>query len=147
MAPPRVVGAGRHHRQALLHWTYAFIDERLGDPKLSPGMVAAACHISLRYLHRLFQEPGATVAGWIRQRRLEGCRRDLTDPALVSRTVAAIAGRWGFGSPAHFSHASGPVGAGKSVVGAELRVRHRRCRATMIGTWLFDCSICCSARW
>jgi hypothetical protein len=28
------------------------------------------------------------------------------------------------------------VGAGESVVGAELRVRHRRCRATMIGTWL-----------
>ncbi len=39
------------------------------------------------------------------------------------------------------------MGAENSVVGAELLVRHRRCRATMIDGWLFDCSICCSARW
>jgi hypothetical protein len=39
-----------------------------------------------------------------------------------------------------------PVGARKSVVAAELRVRQRRCRAGMIGIWLCDCSICCSAR-
>jgi hypothetical protein len=39
-----------------------------------------------------------------------------------------------------------PVGARRSVVAAELRVRQRRCRAAMIGIWLCDCSICCSAR-
>ena len=49
--------------------------------------------------------------------------------------------------PTLTNHAPGdPVGARNSVVGAELRVRQRRCRAAMIGTWLFDCSICCSAR-
>lgn len=40
---------------------------------------------------------------------------------------------------------SAPMGARTSVVDAELRVRHQRCRATMIGTWLFDCSISCQA--
>jgi hypothetical protein len=39
-----------------------------------------------------------------------------------------------------------PVGARKSVVGAELRVRHRRRRAAMIGTWPYDCCIYSSAR-
>lgn len=91
------------HRHALLVRIYTFIQEHLGDPKLSPGTIAAAHHVSLRYLHKLFQEEGATVAGWIRARRLEACRRDLADPALASRPVASIAARWGFSSAAHFS--------------------------------------------
>ena len=50
-----------------------------------------------------FHDEGLTVAGWIRRRRLEQCRRDLTDPALDARPVAAIAARWGFSSAADFS--------------------------------------------
>ena len=46
-----------------------------------------------------------TVAGWIRSRRLERCRRDLADPSLAARPVAAIAARWGFSSAADFSRA------------------------------------------
>lgn len=90
------------HRRALLTRIQAFIQQRLGDPELSPGVIAAAHHISLRYLHKLFQEQGTTVAGWIRQRRLEACRRDLADPALASRPVAAIAARWGYPNASHF---------------------------------------------
>ena len=45
------------------------------------------------------------MAGWTRQRRLERCRRDLADPALAARPVAAIAARWGFPSAAEFSRA------------------------------------------
>jgi AraC-like DNA-binding protein len=90
------------HRRAMLTQIHAFIQQRLGDPELSPGTIAAAHHISVRYLHKLFQEQGTTVAGWIRQRRLEGCRRDLADPELASRPVAAIAARWGFSSASYF---------------------------------------------
>jgi AraC-like DNA-binding protein len=36
---------------------------------------------------------------------MEQCRRDLSDPALESRPVAAIAMRWGFSSAADFSRA------------------------------------------
>jgi transcriptional regulator GlxA family with amidase domain len=45
------------------------------------------------------------VAGWIRSRRLERCRRDLADPSLAAHPVAAIATRWGFASAADFSRA------------------------------------------
>jgi AraC-like DNA-binding protein len=88
---------------ALLARAHAFIQQHLGDPELSPGMIAAAHHVSLSYLHKLFQRDGATVAGWIRRCRLEACRRDLADPALAPRPVAAVAARWGFTSAAHFS--------------------------------------------
>jgi AraC-like DNA-binding protein len=39
----------------------------------------------------------------MRTRRLEGCRRDLADPALAERTVAEIAHRWGWSDAARFS--------------------------------------------
>jgi AraC-like DNA-binding protein len=43
------------------------------------------------------------VAGWIRERRLERCRRALLDPALRHWSVSAIAAHWGFVDAAHFS--------------------------------------------
>jgi AraC-like DNA-binding protein len=91
------------HRQALQTRISDFIQRRLGDPGLGPGMIAEAHAISTRYLHRLFQERGETVAGWIRQRRLDRCRRDLADPLQHHRPVHAIARTWGFSSNAHFS--------------------------------------------
>jgi AraC-like DNA-binding protein len=98
-------GAPEARRHALLTTVQAFIHEHLGDPGLSPATIAGAHHISLRSLHQLFHDEGLTVAGWIRQRRLERCRRDLSDPALAPRPVAAIAARWGFSSPGDFSRA------------------------------------------
>jgi len=92
-------------RHALLTTVQAFVHQHLGDRELSPTMIAAAHHISLRSLHQLFHDEGLTVAAWIRRRRLEGCRRDLSDPALASRPIAAIAARWGFSSAADFSRA------------------------------------------
>jgi AraC-like DNA-binding protein len=83
----------------------AFIEENLGDPDLTPGMIAAAHYVSVRYLHKLFETESATVAEWIRRRRLERCRRDLLDPALRALPVSAIAARWGLLNAAHFSRA------------------------------------------
>jgi AraC-like DNA-binding protein len=91
-------------RRALLASVQAFIDRRLADPELSPGVVAAAHHISLRYLYKLFETQHTSVAGWIRERRLERCRKDLADPTMGDRPVSTIAARWGLTDPAHFSH-------------------------------------------
>jgi AraC-like DNA-binding protein len=92
-------------RRALLASVQCYIDQRLGDPALSPSAVAAAHHISLRQLYRLFDGRPMGVAGWIRQRRLERCRRDLLDPAFAHWPVSAIAVRWGLMDAAHFSRA------------------------------------------
>ncbi|MFD6421775.1 helix-turn-helix domain-containing protein [Streptomyces sp. NPDC060198] len=91
---------------ALMAGIHSFIERNLGDPQLSPGAIAAAHHISVRYLHLLFQQRGGgTVSTWIRRRRLERCRQDLTDPLLQQQPLRAIAARWGFRHPADFSRA------------------------------------------
>ena len=90
-------------RGALLQRTYALIEERLGDPELSPGSIAAAQFISVRYLHKLFETQQTSAADWIRQRRLERCARDLLDPALAGEPIGAIGARWGITNQAHFS--------------------------------------------
>jgi AraC-like DNA-binding protein len=92
-------------QQAMLAQVQAFIGERLGDPGLSPGMIAAACHVSVRTLHSLYQADNDTVAASVRRRRLERCRRDLLDPGLRDRPVGAVGARWGFPDAAGFSRA------------------------------------------
>ena len=87
----------------LLLRIHAFIEQHLGETDLAPGVIAAAHHVSPRFLYRLFAAQDTTVAGWIRMRRLERCRRDLADPALFALPVSAVAGRWGLPDPAHFS--------------------------------------------
>jgi AraC-like DNA-binding protein len=77
-----------------------YIEARLADPDLSPPAVAAAHHISVRRLHKLFEDQPLTVAALIRRRRLERCRAELTGSG---RTVTAVATRWGFADPTHFS--------------------------------------------
>lgn len=78
-----------------------YIDDHLAEQDLGPDTVAAAHHVSTRYLRKLFEREGETVAGWIRSRRLEHCRRDLT--VLTDRPISAVAARWGLLDAAHFS--------------------------------------------
>lgn len=92
-------------RAALEAAVRAFIDRRLGDPALSPAVIADAHHISTRHLHHLFEGRGPSVAAYIRHQRLERCRRDLADPRLGSHPIHAIATRWGFTGNAPFSRA------------------------------------------
>jgi AraC-like DNA-binding protein len=86
--------------EALRDRILGYIEARLSDRKLTPAGIAAAHHISVRRLHRLFEDEPLPVAALIRRRRLERCRADL---ARGDRTVAAVAARWGFADPAHFS--------------------------------------------
>ncbi|GAB2844469.1 helix-turn-helix domain-containing protein [Actinoallomurus bryophytorum] len=90
-------------QQALCAQIHDFIQQRLGDPDLTPECIAAAHRISTRSLYKIFQGQGLTVAAWIRQRRLERCRHDLTRPELSRVPIHAIAARWGFTNNAHFS--------------------------------------------
>jgi AraC-like DNA-binding protein len=80
----------------------SYIVAHLHDPDLTPGVVAAAHHISVSHLHRLFQTYGVTVSAWIRQQRLERACRDLADPTV---RVNRIAEQWGFTHHAVFTRA------------------------------------------
>lgn len=90
-------------RRVLQNAIHAYIQRRLGDPNLTPERIAAAHHISVRLLHQLFHDQGATVAGSIRDARLRRCRADLADPLQGGCSITAIAARWGFLNYTHFS--------------------------------------------
>ncbi|MFW0797333.1 helix-turn-helix domain-containing protein [Gordonia sp. CPCC 205515] len=79
------------------------IEAHLAEPNLSPASVAAHLRVSLRYLQKLFAANDETPAAYIRRRRLERSRRDLADPLLTHRSVAAIAAAHGFVDGSHFS--------------------------------------------
>jgi AraC-like DNA-binding protein len=83
----------------------AFIRHNLDDPALTPATVAAAHHLSVRALHRLFEGAPTTVAALIRTLRLQRCARDLADQRLRHLSIRDIGRRRGFGDPAHFSRA------------------------------------------
>ncbi|GAA1950082.1 helix-turn-helix domain-containing protein [Catenulispora subtropica] len=92
-------------RELLWRRVTGFVEQNLGDPELSPQRIADRHHISVRYLQVLFQQQGTTVNGWVRERRLEAASRDLVRSGAHRRSVAAIAARWGFTNPSHFSRA------------------------------------------
>jgi AraC-like DNA-binding protein len=96
---PRPPGA------VLLRQIKGFIEAHLGDPGLRPDMIAQAHFISTRYLHKLFESESATVSQWIREQRLDRCKRDLEDQRLSRQTISTIAYRWGLRDPSYFSHA------------------------------------------
>jgi AraC-like DNA-binding protein len=97
--------ASEPRQRALTMRIRAFIEQHLADPGLSPSTVAATYHISVSYLHRLFQTEGHTVAAWIRRQRLERARHDLADPSLLATPIHAIGNRWGFPRAADFTRA------------------------------------------
>lgn len=77
---------------------------RLGHSDLSPEQAAAACGISVRYLHLIFKDTGTTFTEWLRSRRLETARRCLEQPGFGG-TLAELAYSLGFTDQSHFSKA------------------------------------------
>lgn len=80
----------------------SFILRHLGDTGLAPADIAAACNISVSYLHRLFAADGSTIAGYLRESRLQAAYRELSAPGS-SEPVSLIGQRWGIPDPTHFS--------------------------------------------
>jgi AraC-like DNA-binding protein len=82
----------------------AFIDDHAGQPVTMPE-VAAAAGVTTRALQYAFRcHYDTTPTGYLRRVRLERAHRQLqaADPA-TGATVAEIARRWGWASPANFA--------------------------------------------
>lgn len=89
--------------QDLLSRIKSYIDQRLGDPALSLASIARAHHISVRYLHKLFESEDTTASRWIQRRRLQRCRHELARQESATVTISSVARQSGFSSAAHFS--------------------------------------------
>lgn len=80
-----------------------YIDLHLSDPGLTIAMVAQANDISPRYLSYLLKQHGAPFSELIWDKRMEIASRWLASTAAGEISIAQIAFRVGFKSPAHFS--------------------------------------------
>jgi len=80
-----------------------YIEANLADPTLSPRRIAREHGFSLRYLFKLFEASGTTVAELVRRKRLMRSRDDLLNPLLGAQTITHIAYVNGFSDAAHFS--------------------------------------------
>jgi AraC-like DNA-binding protein len=99
----RVLNSESSHLAALhLQRIEHYVDTQLGNPDLAPPMIAAACGLSLRYLHKLFSSTPYSLGEWIRLRRLQAVKRSLHDPNC-HLSIGELAMRWGFSDQAQFT--------------------------------------------
>ena len=97
---PPVIG----RRDELSMRAKTYIEATLADPELSVERIAHACNISVRGLHRLFDEdPAGSVSRYLWQRRLIRCAEALRDPSQAHRSITDVCFSYGFSSSSHFS--------------------------------------------
>ena len=102
---PAAMGGAEAARAAHLHRICQTIETLLAEPDLTLGQVADKDGISPRYLQKLFAQAGQSFSSYLRTRRLERCRLDLSSPICASLSISEICFRWGFNGSAHFSRA------------------------------------------
>jgi AraC-like DNA-binding protein len=89
-------------RRGLYAAIVRFIETNLADPRLSAPAVAMHFGISVRYLHRLFEESDKSFGQVVLERRLLRCARDLGGASVDTR-ISDVAYRWGFGDISYFN--------------------------------------------
>jgi AraC-like DNA-binding protein len=82
-----------------------YLRGELGNPNLTPELIAARFGISRRYLYVTLAQLGVSLGDWLREERLKSAAQSLRDPALAIVSVAAIARRAGFVDHSTFSRA------------------------------------------
>jgi AraC-like DNA-binding protein len=95
------MGQRRSARRGLHAAITAFVEANLADPLLSAPAVATHFGISIRYLHRVFEERDKSFGQVVLERRLIRCAGDLG--ASVDSRISDVALRWGFSDISHFN--------------------------------------------
>lgn len=96
-----------HSRQSLsekrLQDVLRYMEIHLSDPKLNAAMLAEACGISQRYLSHLLRQNGTSFSNLLWDWRLKTAHQWLSTTQPGDISIAEVAFRVGFKSPAHFS--------------------------------------------
>lgn len=90
-------------RQETLARILALMRRRLQDPNLTPESASAELGISRSYLYKILAEGGHSFSAYVRQCRLDECRRLLIEQPR--RPVSDIAADWGFDDVSTFNRA------------------------------------------
>jgi len=89
----------------IVHKLRSFVDASLEDPSLDRETIAGAVGVSVRRANELLAREGTSIMQLLLERRLEHCRRLLSDPFQAHRPVSEIAYSCGFADTAHFARA------------------------------------------
>lgn len=90
-------------RGEMLERILALVRRRLCDATLTPQSASEELGISRSYLFKILAEHGYSFSAYVRQCRLEACRRAIQTQA--KRSIADIANDWGFSDVSSFSRA------------------------------------------
>jgi AraC-like DNA-binding protein len=89
--------------ETLLSQIDAYVRQHLSDPALGPESVAAELAVSRRQLFRICRRAEFSLEQHVINRRLEAAKAELASPVGRTRSIAAVAQRWGFKDATHFS--------------------------------------------
>ena len=90
-------------KEALLRRVRQFIDSNLFDPKLTNAKIAESQGISVRYLHKLFQNEQESIHELILGKRLQAAYKLLQESGGTKLSIESVALHVGFSSAPHFS--------------------------------------------
>ena len=90
-------------REKRLQDVLRYIDLHLSDPNLCTAAIAGACGIAPRYLSELLKQNDTPFSEYVWDKRVQAASRWLVSTAAAEISIAEIAFRVGFKSPAHFS--------------------------------------------
>jgi len=96
-------GADQGVRAARLRLIKADIHRNLTDSSLTAAALAARHGITVRYLHKLFEDEEMTFSQCVLEGRLARARQLLSNPRLADRTISSIAGAAGFSDLSYFN--------------------------------------------
>jgi AraC family transcriptional regulator, positive regulator of tynA and feaB len=97
------VGLNRLQAELQLGAVFAFCQQNLHWPGLSPQFVAGHFGLSVRTLHLRFEKIGQTFGRWLLDTRLDACSKALRDPHRQHRSITEIAYDCGFNDLSHFN--------------------------------------------
>jgi AraC-like DNA-binding protein len=101
----RAMPEGRAIAAARLRAIMADIAAYLGDCDLTAAAVAQRQRVTLRYVHKLFEQEGLVFSRFVLERRLARAHRMLTDVRLAQRSISSVAFEVGFGDLSYFNRA------------------------------------------
>jgi AraC-like DNA-binding protein len=90
-------------REANLRRIRHFVECNIGRSDLTPSLIAAHLKLSSRYINKILNSEGTSLARYIWHLRVQEAARRLADPRRVRQTVSIIAYGLGFKSLSHFS--------------------------------------------
>jgi AraC-like DNA-binding protein len=82
---------------------FTFMRRHVSNPDLSPQSLADHMRISVRTVHKRFEEANTTFRQWLLQERLDACRRALGDRRCSDMTITQVAYSLGYNDLSHFT--------------------------------------------